>query len=102
MRRCMVSASHVSCSQSHNTFDPYFQANTVLCFAFVVAHLCMKGFLFSLPFFSKPATHSGQVSGQQRAKESEAALGGGPQASLQPGVPGSDRHPAAGPGHGPE
>lgn len=47
---------------------------------------------------SKPSSHSGQVSGQQREKEPEAALGVSPQAPLQPGVPGSDQHSAAGPG----
>lgn len=52
--------------------------------------------------FSKLAANSGQVSGQQCAKEPEAALGGGPEAPLQPGVPGSDQHSAAGPGNGPE
>lgn len=55
-----------------------------------------------LDLFSKSATDSGKVSGQQRAKEPEAALGGRPQASLQPGVPGSDQHPAARPGDAPE
>lgn len=33
---------------------------------------------------SKPSSHSGQVSGQQRKKEPEAALGVSPQAPLQP------------------
>lgn len=33
---------------------------------------------------SQPSSHSGQVSGQQRKKEPEAALGVSPQAPLQP------------------
>lgn len=68
-----------------------------------ISHMQFNSFVFKFissvysPLCSKPSSHSGQVSGQQRKEEPEAAPGVGPQAPLQPGVPGSDQHLAAGP-----
>lgn len=73
-----------------------------LCITRAVLLLIKIIFYLNLFFFSEPATHSGQVSGEQRAKEPEAAPGGRPEASLQPGVSGSDQHSAAGSGNAPK